>query len=401
MAAGEAKMSIDSMSLEHFCMAPRTLQEIIDKFSGMKSAMDELDAFQRHVRKMKDICYHSLHQTYYNAFVDLKNRRSNANFTGNAKRRKKIDLLMNQLLSKASELLSRHLDSNVVTTFKNIFSDMFNQRPELKNKMFSKKNGKPVVDPELLLSDGMFKEQWVFLRFYKKGTNAPQGEAKTKLKKLLVSYQAQSSKRFTIPHNSACVLEAYHAEQKLLQRREYLTSDYKKRAKQIIPTVLDYVRRGILEVCNEYQTSTPESRFLFATRRVTQPIRQTTNNKEIPRGTMVGTQGQLQLRDQETNVRFDINTNREIVINQTLRNGQTTLTMHGIGVELNLCELVPYLTPTRPMPVYKNNKHYMDNQTFTDLLAQSQGVRKRKRTDTGASAGTDQRARIVTNILTQ
>ena len=159
-------------------MAPRTLQEIIDTFSGMKSAMDELDAFQRHVRKMKDICYHSLHQTYYNAYVDLKNRRSNANFTGNAKRRKKIDLLMNQLLSKASELLSRHLDRDVVDEFKKKYSDMFIQRPELKNKMFSIKNGKPVVDPEFLLRDGMFKEQWVFLRFYKKGDNVPQGEAK-------------------------------------------------------------------------------------------------------------------------------------------------------------------------------------------------------------------------------
>ena len=178
---------------------------------------------------------------------------------------------------------------------------------------------------------------------------------------------------FTIPHDSACVLEAYHAEQKLLQRRESLTSDYKEHAKQIIPIVLEYVKRGILEVCNEYQTSTPESRFLFATRRVTQPIRQFTSVEEIPRGTMVGLQGELQLRDQETNKRFDINTNREIVINQTLRNGQTTLTMHGIGVELDLRELVPYLTPTRDMPVYKNNKHYMDNQTFTGLLAQRQG----------------------------
>lgn len=393
MAAGEAKMSIDSMSLEHFCMAPRTLQEIIDTFSGMKAVMDELDTFQQHVRKMKDICYHSLHQTYYNAYIDLRNRRSNANFMGNAKRRKKIDLLMNQLLSKASELLSRHVDRDVVNEFLKKYKDMVN--------LFSFKNGKPVVNPELLLKNGNFKTEWVFLRFYKKGDNAPQGDARKELQKLLRGYQAQSSVGFTIPPDSACVLEAYHAEQKLLQRREYLTNDYKEHAKRIIPIVLEYVRRGILEVCNEYQTSTPESRFLFATRRVTQPIRQTTKDEEIPRGTMVGLQGQLKLRDQETNKRFDISTNREIVINQTLRNGLTTLTMHGIGVELDLRELVPYLTPTRPMPIYRHNKHYMDNQTFTGLLAERQGVKRKRTTDTGASARSDQRARIVTNILTQ
>ena len=116
---------------------------------------------------------------------------------------------------------------------------------------------------------------------------------------------------------------------------------------------------------------------------------------------MVGRQGQLQLKDQETNDRIDIETGEQIVINKTLRDGKTILTMHGIRVELNLSELVPYLTPTRPMPIYPDKEPYKRGHVFTDLLAPRQGGRKRKLTDTGASARTDQRARIVTNILTQ
>lgn len=376
MAAGATKMDVDSESLERFCMAPRTLREIIDEFSGMKAVMDELDAFQEHVRKMKDICYHSLHQTYYKAYDDLVKRMENAHHMENTKRIVKLKLLMDQLVSKASELLNRHVDSNVIQAYEQKFG---------RQKIFMIKDGKWLVNPVHFIKGHhpTYKVRWAFLRYHKRGTNAPEGDAKKELQKLIRNYQGEY--KVVIPYDSACVLEAYHADQKLQRRREYLTSAYNERAKQILPSVLDYVRKGILEVCNEYQTNTPESRFIFATRRVTQPIRQFTSVEQIPRGTMVGTQGQLQLKDQETNHRYDIDTKQQIVINKTLRDGKTILTMHGIRVELNLSELVPYLTPTRPMPIYSDKKPYKRGHVFTDLLAPKPESHRSKRTRTVAS----------------
>ena len=380
MAASETKMDVDSMSLERFCMAPRTLQEIIDEFSGMKAVMDELDAFQEHVRKMKDICYHSLHQTYYKAYDDLLKRMQNAHHMENMKRMEKLKLLMDQLLSKASELLNRHVDREVIQAYQQKFNEDFQQDRKHAQKIFMMKDGKTLVNPVHFIKGyhPTFKIRWAFFRYHKKGTNAPEGAAKNELQKIIKNYQGDF--KVDIPHDSACVLEAYHADQKLQQRRDQLAEQYKERAKQILPRVLDYVGKGVLEVCNEYQTNTPESRFLFATRRVIQPIRKTTSVEQIPRGTIIGRQGQLKLKDQETNDRTDMdNSEQQIVINKTLRDGKTILTMHGIKIELNLSELVPYLTPTRPMPIYPDKKPYKRGHVFTDLLAPKPETHRSKR----------------------
>lgn len=365
MAAGETKMDIDSMSLERFCMAPRTLQEIIDEFSGMKAVMDELDAFQEHVRKMKDICYHSLHDSYRRGYVDLKNRMDNAQFTENAKQQNKINMLMRQFLGKASELLNRHVNEDVVTAFKAHFEISDDEQKHIF------RNGK--AKPEILLNyigDGSRqKHRWAFLRFHQREEGPfAKGEIKD-LKKEIQNKQANTTIKVAIPYNSACVLEAYKADQMLKQRREALRDDYQMRANYIIQRVLQNVKNGVLEVCNEHQDNRSQgaqARFMFATRRITRPIRQTTDLKNIPRGTMIGMQQKLQLIDQETNFFYDED-NNPIVINQALRTGTTHLTMHGIPIQANLCALVPYLTPTR-LPDYRNQPYKQTEHVPRDLV---------------------------------
>lgn len=387
MAASETKMEVDSMSLERFCMAPRTLQEIIDEFSGMKAVMDELDAFQEHVRKMKDICYHSLHDSYRRGYKDLKNRMDNAQFTENAKQQNKINMLMRQFLGKASELLNRHVNKDVVTAFK----EHFRTSDNVQQRIF--RHGK--AKPEILLRDIGFgnqqKQMWAFLRFHQREEGPFAKDEVKNLKDEIQKKQANTSVPVAIPHNSACVLEAYKADQTLKQRREALRDDYQTRADDIIQDVLKNVENGVLEVCNEYQDNRsqgPQARFMFATRRIRRPIRQTTDVNDIPRGTMVGRQQKLQLIDQETNVYYN-EENNPIVINQALRDGTTELTMHGIPIRAKLCALVPYLTPTR-LPNYRNQPYKASGHVYRDLVDEPPIPLPPKK-----------RARIVANILTQ
>lgn len=365
MAASETKMDVDSMSLERFCMAPRTLQEIIDEFSGMKAVMDELDAFQEHVRKMKDICYHSLHDSYRRGYEDLKNRMDNAQFTENAKQQNKINMLKRQFLGKASELLNRHVNKDVVTAFKARFGIPDN----VQQRIF--RNGK--AKPEILLDNKragrLQKQMWAFLRFHQREEGPFAKDEVKNLKKEIKKKQANTTIKVAIHHNSACVLEAYKADQTLKQRREALQYDYQMRANVIIKSVLQNVKNGVLEVCNEYQNNRsqgPQARFMFATRRIRHPIRQTTDVNDIPRGTMVGRQQKLQLIDQETNDYYNED-NRPIVINQALRAGKTELTMHGIPIQANLLALVPYLTPTR-LPNYRNQPYKASGHVYRDLV---------------------------------
>ena len=383
MAAGETKMHVDSMSLERFCMAPRTLQEIIDEFSGMKAVMDELDAFQEHVRKMKDICYHSLHDSYRRGYEDLKNRMDNAKFTDNAKQQNKINMLKRQFLGKASELLNRHVNKDVVTAFKKRF----------KTDIIFDNRGK--ANPEILLDDKragrLQKQMWAFLRFHQREDFPLTKDEVKNLKDEIEKRQASTTTKVAIHHNSACVLEAYKADQMLKQRREALRDEYQTRADVIIKSVLENVKNGVLEVCNEYQgnrSQGPQARFMFATRRIRRPIRQTTDVNDIPRGTMVGRQQKLQLIDQETNVYYN-EENNPIVINQALRDGTTELTMHGIPIRAKLCALVPYLTPTR-LPNYRNQPYKASGHVYRDLVDEPPIPLPPKK-----------RARIVANILTQ
>ena len=364
----------------------------------MKAVMAEVDAFQLHVNNMKNICYRSLHQTYYEAYTKLKNRMSNAHYMDNAKRINKINLLMKQFLSKASELLNRHVDNGVIQSFKDEYP-LVNFDKISKNVL-----GRTIFKPESLLnkSDIATKTMWAFIRFHKRiDYTFTDNESKQTLKKELKAKQANSHK-FSIYTNSAYVLEAYEAECKLEQRRRDLKDAYTRCAHEIVPQVIDFVGNGVLEVCNEFQSNVPDARFLFATRRVTYPIREIPTDRSnplqvIPRGTMVGTVGKLQIIDQQTNVFYDIMTEQQKTVNLALRNGTTRHKMHGIEIRLNLSQLLTYLVPTHPMPYYKTGP-YKEEDVYADLLSNKKNIRPRVGNQ---EARQNKRARTVTDILTQ
>jgi len=90
-----------------YCSTPRTIVQIVDEFSGMRDAMEELERMDQHVTRLKNICYFSLHETYRRGYTKLVIRRDNANFNDNQQHiAERINPLAKRFLLKAEEILN-------------------------------------------------------------------------------------------------------------------------------------------------------------------------------------------------------------------------------------------------------------------------------------------------------
>lgn len=101
----DVDLSEEKLTLEEFCYTPRTLVEIVDRFSGMKDLMDKLDKKDAHLQRLERPCIDSLHYTFHKGWETFHSRRQNTsvNHTNT-----KVAPLAQKFNEKADILLNKH-----------------------------------------------------------------------------------------------------------------------------------------------------------------------------------------------------------------------------------------------------------------------------------------------------
>ena len=97
--------SEEKSTLEEFCHTPRKLVEIVDRFSGMKDLMDDLDEKDAHLRSLEIVCIKSLHNKFHRGWEIFNSR---AKTTSVNHTNTKVAPLIQKFHEKADILLNKH-----------------------------------------------------------------------------------------------------------------------------------------------------------------------------------------------------------------------------------------------------------------------------------------------------
>lgn len=103
----EMKEPIQINMLE-FLSTPRTLEEIIDKCTGLEEHVQELDEMNAYVEEIRKTCYNTLHDTYRRAYEKLIIRKDNAEVNENYQHmQRNLKPIARRFLAKTNDLLNR------------------------------------------------------------------------------------------------------------------------------------------------------------------------------------------------------------------------------------------------------------------------------------------------------